>query len=503
MIVEKLEEIPQEENGLVQRVQGYTMKHFNDAEMAERLMPFGINEDGTNTIHCSDTSLWYVFTPQKGGYKSDRKGIAPSKLLMKKAKVKVKEGVKLIDEIEESSMEENDKKDLTSLIAKSIACYRRYLNSSKLKNLISMIEIRNSFEADKLNLLRHIAIFENGALNLRTGEFITDNRKIAEFYDTHQIPYNFNQDATCPNFLKFIDEITGGDQELAEYLNVLLGYFLTGETGEQAIWFWYGSGSNGKGTLVDVLMAVLGVGEYAIQMRTEALLEVAKNSDASAANPEIAKLEGHRLAVASEGREGTVMNLPLMKQVVGENLISARHLYGNPRTFQLVVKLLVDTNHLPCIKETDHGTWRRIKVVPFEVTFPLEKLDKNLKSKLKAEGEGILAWMVRGAAKYYQLGRIPDSIAVQRATLEYRLDSDMFDKFLNHHTKSEMGASVSNQELHGLYGQWAKANNAPELSNVAFPKEMESRGYRKVRRGSGNFYLGIRELNQAEKDMPF
>ena len=44
-------------------------------------------------------------------------------------------------------------------------------------------------------------------------------------------------------FLKFLDRIMGGDNELVAYLQRVVGYCLTGDTGEQAMFFGYGGGA--------------------------------------------------------------------------------------------------------------------------------------------------------------------------------------------------------------------------------------------------------------------
>jgi putative DNA primase/helicase len=109
---------------------------------------------------------------------------------------------------------------------------------------------------------------ENGTLDLRTGTLIPARR---EDYITKVGPVAFDADAECPVFLTFLGKIMGGDQTLVDYLQRVLGYMLTGDTSEQRLFFLYGTGANGKSTLLNVCKGLLG-GDLCRQTPVETIM---------------------------------------------------------------------------------------------------------------------------------------------------------------------------------------------------------------------------------------
>ena len=56
--------------------------------------------------------------------------------------------------------------------------------------------------------------------------------------------------------------------------------------------------------------------------------------------------------------------------------------------FSATHKIWLACNHKPIIRGTDHGIWRRIKLVPFNVVIADKDQDKELVDKLAAERLG-------------------------------------------------------------------------------------------------------------------
>src|SRR5262249_11201045 len=146
------------------------------------------------------------------------------------------------------------------------------------------------------------------------------------------------------------------------FLQKAVGYSLTGSAKEQAIFIFYGSGANGKSTLITTVHSLLG--DYAQQTPTETLL-VKKGSGIS---NDVARLKGSRFVAAVESEDGKQLAEVLVKQLTGGDKITARFLYHEFFEFQPTFKLFLAVNHKPVIKGADHAIWRRIRLVPFNVT---------------------------------------------------------------------------------------------------------------------------------------
>ena len=188
----------------------------------------------------------------------------------------------------------------------------------------------------------------------------------------------------------FLAEIFQGNQDLIRFVRQYLGYCLTGSTQEQCFTIFYGSGANGKSTLCKTIQRILG--DYASQSPIETFLV----KHGSGIPNDVARLHSARAVFAGESEDGQRLAESLVKQVTGGDLMAARFLHREFFEFEPRFKLILSTNHKPSIRGTDQAIWRRIRLVPFDVTFPPEQQDKRLPDALWQERDGIFAWMVRG-----------------------------------------------------------------------------------------------------------
>jgi putative DNA primase/helicase len=181
---------------------------------------------------------------------------------------------------------------------------------------------------------------QNGVLELQTGKFRPAER---DDYITKRTGVAFDPGATCPNWLGFLDKVTGGDRSLSAYLQRVAGYTLTGSTREEVLFVPYGTGNNGKSTFRETLHDVLG--DYAVAADAALLIE---RKAPGGATPEIARLKGRRLVAINETSENDQLNEARVKYITSQDKISARNLY-QPLRFRSVAQDVLD--HEP---QTDH-----------------------------------------------------------------------------------------------------------------------------------------------------
>ncbi len=228
----------------------------------------------------------------------------------------------------------------------------------------------------------------NGTLDLRTGRLRPPDR--ADLL-TQLCPVEFHPEAHCTVWDRFLEGILARRQPLIDYIQRLAGYSLTGLTTEQILGILYGVGSNGKTTLLNELLNVLG-GDYAMQANRDLLIVKRGESHPT----ELAALFGKRLVVTIETDDGRRLAEGLVKQLTGSDKITARRMREDFWQFDPTHKVLLATNHKPEVRGTDHAIWRRLRLIPFDVVIPDEHQDKDLPLKLEAERAGILAWAVQG-----------------------------------------------------------------------------------------------------------
>ena len=322
----------------------------------------------------------------------------------------------------------------------------------------------------------------NGTLDLQKGELRPHKRKDLI---TRLTPVEWNPQADCPLFLISLDQIFNGNKRLVRFVQKLVEYSLTGLTTEQILIILWGTGANGKSTLVEVLSAL--VGEYAAKTPTSTFL--LKRND-SIPN-DLAALQGVRFAYASEVEEGRRLSESLVKDVTGGEKIRARFLHREWFEFQPEFKLWLSTNHKPIIKGTDHAIWRRIRLVPFQVTFARDKQDRQLATKLKAELPGILKWAVEGCLAWQQEGLEPPKEVVQ-ATDGYREEMDTLADFLRERTNADPAGGISAKALYKAYCTWCEENGERAQTQKALGMRLDERGYDSTHKATGNWWIGLR-----------
>lgn len=329
----------------------------------------------------------------------------------------------------------------------------------------------------------------NGVIDLRTGLIHPHHR---DDFITRCVPVTYDPKATCPLWLAFLNRIFAGNAELIHFVQKAIGYSLTGDTSEQCVFFLWGSGHNGKSTLVGAVQAMMGA--YAQQAAPD-LLVVSKHERHST---EIAELRGARLITAIETGEGRRLNEPLIKQMSGGDKMRGRFMRQDNFEFDPTHKIFLATNHKPVIRGTDYAMWRRIRLIPFTVTIPPAERDKKLPEKLKTELAGVLAWAVKGCLSWQQEGLEPPREIID-ATNQYKAESDVLAAFLDDCCVIDIKAKATGQALYDAYKQWCSQAGENAESNTSFGLRLVGLGYQKRRGAAGIVYDGLGLRTAPEK----
>ena len=282
---------------------------------------------------------------------------------------------------------------------------------------------------------------ENGAINLKTGELLPHCR---EDMITKLAKVRYDKDADCPMWKQFVREIMDYKPDLVSFLQTAAGWAVSGDTSEQSMFILYGTGANGKSTFLNVIQNILG--DYAMSTWPETFMK--RNNDT--ATNDIARLRGSRFVTTTETEQGRRLSEHLIKQVTGNDALTARFLYGEYFNFVPTFKIFMASNHKPMIKGTDHGIWRRIKLIPFTTRITDDKRDPYLDQKLLSEKSGILNWLIEGALRWKSEGlKVPAVITY--ATDEYRGEMDVIGNFIKERCVHKPGALIQAKELFQVY----------------------------------------------------
>lgn len=252
----------------------------------------------------------------------------------------------------------------------------------------------------------------NGVVDLRTGE-LRDGHP--EDRITMSTGIDYDPTATCPRWDRFLLEVLE-DEDVARYLQRLVGYSLTAEAKLHLLIFLMGVGRNGKGTFIRLLERALG--DYAQVISSHAFAAERRNAHST----EVADLELSRFAYCEELGDGT-LNAERLKDLSGGGTKVARKMRENTRQFRQTWQLWFTTNKLPKSDDNTWGFWSRLVAIAFPNQFKAED-EPTLEETLADELPGILAWAVRGSVEWYRDGLGETPVAVIEKTAEYREDMD-------------------------------------------------------------------------------
>lgn len=333
----------------------------------------------------------------------------------------------------------------------------------------------------------------NCLISLKTGRTAEHDKK---YMISKLAPVTYDENAKCPRWDRFIEEITCGDKSLQLYLQRMIGYCMTAYTKEQCMFFLYGNGSNGKSVFVDTIAYMLG--EYAASCQPETVMMRDRNNTARG---DLARLKGARMVVTSEPNDGCRLDEGIVKQMTGgtENKLTARFLYGREFEFSPEFKIVMSTNYKPVIKGTDNGIWRRVRLIPFTAEFTKENRDPQLAEKLRRELPGILNWAIAGAVGWCKEG-LPPCAIIDEAGQEYRSEMDRVQQFLDDCTTRSESSSTQASTLYKCYKAWcSEQGDRFPVGSTKFFMELKRR-FKSRKTEAYNEYIGIK-INDLGMDL--
>ncbi len=436
-------------------------------------------KSGDDIKYCDALGGWYVWDGKR--WKHDE-----SYEIMRLAKSTVKHIFQMSDVADKIS-----KKKLFSHAVKSESV-------SKLK---AMIELTKSepgitIKSDMFDKDLYDLNCSNGTIDLISSDIHIHNK---DNFITKLIDVDYNKKAECPTWHRFLETVFLGDSDLIDYIQKAVGYSLSGSMAEQCLFILYGIGQNGKSTFLKHLYKILG--DYAMNTPASTLIEKYNESIPN----DIARLKAARFVTSIESGKHKKFAEAQIKQLTGDDPISARFLHKEFFDFFAKFKIFFATNHKPKISGTDIGIWRRIKTIPFEKTFTADEIDKTIDKKIESEYEGILAWAVEGFMKWKSegLGRVDK---IDLATAEYKEDSDIIGSFIEEQCVLGQSLRVKSNAITKALQEWAHDGGMKYISRSELIEYLKSKGYEKKRGEQGYVYwygIGLQSGEELSNDRPY
>jgi hypothetical protein len=168
----------------------------------------------------------------------------------------------------------------------------------------------------------------------------------------------------------------------------------------------------------------------------------------------------------------------LVKSIVSGDTLCARALLP---TVQFQADFEADNvagNHKPIVRGSDHGIWRRIRLVPFNRTFAEDEKDTKLLDKLKAEAPHILAWMVAGCVEWTRHGLADTPAKIREATNAYQIDQDLTGTWLASARSACSHGEITSRDLYANYKNGVSTTATSREQRITLGRRLSERGYR-------------------------
>jgi putative DNA primase/helicase len=347
-------------------------------------------------------------------------------------------------------------------------------------------------------------------VDLRDGE---KRRRVAEDMVHNELAVEYAEGAEVPSWMReMIVTMMGSDEEMARYLQRLLGYGITGEVREEVFPIWTGSGRNGKGLLTQALQELLG--PFYREMNCAVICD---SRQCSNIDSERAKLLGARLAVFNELKAGEKLKTNEVQLLTGGDGIAAKALYKDPITVMPRHLAILVTNYMPELSDVIVAMVERLLCIEFPVTFrdlmpgehesaTLRQVDKTLKDRLKTEeGQSALfAWLVEGSVAWYaSAGSLKREAPpkVRAFTRSYLEEQDRVQSFLTEHCEFGEEKRVSSSDL--LY-RFREATGQDNASDKWFHGQLKTKGFlKKTMRVAGSVVQGYEGFGLKARESAF
>lgn len=365
---------------------------------------------------------------------------------------------------------------------KSFDEYRKFIDkygyNRKMKDVLECAKNINVIHTEVFNRKRGILNVQNGTLNLKTG--------ILQPHDpddmlTHICNANFTDMESTEEykaFCKFVLEIADDREDLAEFIQRILGYGLTDSSKQECGFMFLGVKSrNGKTTLLDAVSNAMG--DYSVAMNP-ATLTRKQFTNSSAPSPDVTALRDARLVRVGEPEKGMILDAERFKAWTGNSKIRAREMYQKKELeFDPRFKIIFDTNHELEISDMTIFRSDRIVVVPFDRYFSEKDRDLGLKERFRQPkySDAILYWCYKGYLHYSEKGvglkNKPESVKI--ATESFKKRSDKMAQFMED-CMHPSNRNASAKATYETYYEWCRETKKNPLGRNNFFTELRNLG---------------------------
>ena len=372
--------------------------------------------------------------------------------------------------------------------------YTKCCDTPKVNSTMAQVKNKLTFDANNFDTYPYLLNMPGGTLDLQSNRLYPHQ---ASDYLTQLTACNAASSYKGSLFYKLLSESVK-DSETREWLQIFLGYSLSGDISAEKFLIIFGEGGQGKGTLISAITAAMG--DYVSTLPFSVMMMNKQKGNGENAESQMAKLKGKRLVFLAEGETGAKLNVSKLKNWTGGDIVTVRNLYENATEWLPTTKFCFHTNYLPEVPDsTDSGLLRRAEFIKFDAGIKEENADTTLKARLLQELPCIMAFLLEGWHKYQSIGSLPmRTNAMQQWYNNFFDDNDLITQWLYDRCKKGVGLSVQMTEAKNDFNDWLTGGKSERCRLQEFKILMARHGYKVEKTNKGMVYKGL-GLCRSEK----
>ncbi len=357
-------------------------------------------------------------------------------------------------------------------------------SKSKQQSVEDYLRAQRRVPDEQIDRQDHLINLANGVYNLKAGQLEAHQR---EAYQIAQLGFAYDAQADCPLWHRCLGEWlitpTGEpDEELRSLLQEAMGYTLTTDTSLETAFMLYGAAGSGKSQVIRVVQGLLGDAHISLNLN-----DLDKNSY------QLANVPGKRAITCTEAASRAVLADDLIKQLVSGEEIVVRQIYGEPFRFTPRATIWWAVNERPQNRDRSNAIYRRLQIIPFHHSIPLEHQDRKLGEKLLKELPGIFNWALEGLARLRRNGKFTQAAQVLQEVQDYKLENDTESACLADVEWFSLnpGDEAKANHFYLAYAAWCDRYGHRAESSTKVAEHWKRLGLVKDKRRDGNYYLGV------------
>lgn len=322
----------------------------------------------------------------------------------------------------------------------------------------------NDKDVDTMTVPIEGVVTKKGIMTFEADGGITMQPPTPDFFCLNRLPYEYDPEGTCPQWLAFLEEVTKGNKDLQRMLQQWAGYLLMTSHRYQCFLLLIGDAATGKGTFSRVMAAMLGAENCsAVPLRRFA----DKHS--------LYATYGKMLNVAGDAeQELTPASEAVIKAWTGGDMLDFERKYSDNFAAYPTAKLMISANDFPTFTDKSKGTWRRLRLVKFERE-DTSVVDPKLGDRLLKELPGILNWAIEGRRSLEEAGELAVVESSRKLAAAFQEEANPAGVFLKENYEYQRGrvGGIGPPKLYETYRKWCRTKGYMPLSDKSLGKEVK------------------------------